>query len=202
MFSSAAAWACLYLGTGLAVLLTVQLLDNVKRGINFLDALPRSVKAMSEAIAVILMVLPVWPMPILIGLSFKIGLVTKLSQFANWLISQNEYLSTRRTVKSCKLIGAYIHQITTVEAAEQSERPTDPLNRTPDVPFGHLNPGWKAFLLKHQNGWKLWTYEMPGLAPDQTGIDPPEPSAYQGRRLGYAWVSRQGVEAEFFYEWN
>lgn len=199
MPSNSAVWISLYFGTGLTLGLAIKAFNHSKdMGHFFANPFFDSQESPLFLTVVLALAVLLWPVLIIYGLFSS----EKAGECWNRLIDHSEYLSTKRTIKSCKLIGAYIHNITTVEAAEQVERPTDRLNRTPDAPFGHLNPGWKVFLLKRQNGYKLWTYEMPGLAPDQTGIDPPEPGMCHGRQLGYAWVSRQGIEAEFLYEWN
>jgi len=41
---------------------------------------------------------------------------------------------------------------------EQRERISDPLHAVPDLPFGHLNAAWKAFLGKAGSGADLWSF--------------------------------------------
>lgn len=45
-----------------------------------------------------------------------------------------------------------------VEQVEAEETVRDPLGAAPAVPFGFLNPIWKAFLAKRQAGDELWSY--------------------------------------------
>ena len=41
---------------------------------------------------------------------------------------------------------------------EQRERISDPLHAVPDLPFGHLNAAWAAFLMKSGSGGYLWAF--------------------------------------------
>ena len=45
-----------------------------------------------------------------------------------------------------------------VAEVERRERVVDPLHAVPDVPFGHLNPAWKAFLGLKGEGEALWSF--------------------------------------------
>ena len=52
----------------------------------------------------------------------------------------------------------------TLEAVEAHERVTDPLGAAPDVPFGHLNPLWRAFADHIETGDELWGFQAPNVS--------------------------------------
>lgn len=87
----------------------------------------------------------------------------------------------------------------TPEAAEHEAAIFDPLGRVPDLPFGHLNAGWRALLASRQKMDRLWYFELPGDAKHEGGNPWPVP---QGARRGYALVSKGKVRAEFVFEWD
>lgn len=74
-----------------------------------------------------------------------------------------------------------------VDAAEAGAYITDPLGAVPQVPFGHLNAAWQAFLTKRQPDEALWRYQS-HHARSWSG---PE------LRRGYAWVRGQHIGAFF-----
>lgn len=46
----------------------------------------------------------------------------------------------------------------TVREIEFCERVVDPLKAVPDLPFGHLNDAWRAFLSRVPPGGELWSF--------------------------------------------
>ncbi len=74
---------------------------------------------------------------------------------------------------------------------------TDPLGRTPALPFGHLNAAWLAFLAQQGAGYSLWYFEVPQ--------DPPRHAETEGKPClkyrGFAWVKARKVQVEFVFEW-
>jgi hypothetical protein len=80
---------------------------------------------------------------------------------------------------------SHLKKRTTVEAAELAAQVSDPLHRVPNVPFGHLNSGWQAFLKEGATDYKLWSFKLP-----------------RGKGAGYAWVKGRKIMAEFIYEWD
>ncbi|MCW8884233.1 MAG: hypothetical protein OQK12_03125 [Motiliproteus sp.] len=46
----------------------------------------------------------------------------------------------------------------TVHQVEQRERVQDPMKAVPDVPFGHLNSGWRSFIDGMQPTQELWYF--------------------------------------------
>ncbi len=49
-------------------------------------------------------------------------------------------------------------ELFTVEAIEQREMVSDPLNAVPNVPFGHLNQAWKDFIAELGAEDQLWSF--------------------------------------------
>ena len=97
----------------------------------------------------------------------------------------------------------HLVRLVSPDVAQADANVTDPLGRVPDLPFGHLNAGWCAFLAGRQVKDKLWYFKIPGytLGPD----DLPQRhkwSVPQGAKRGYAWVRSRKVRAEFVFEWD
>lgn len=93
---------------------------------------------------------------------------------------------------------------TTPEEAEVDSRIHDPLGRTPTGPFGHLEPGWRSFLALHEPGFELWSFKVPGnfnsfKAKKDNGR---EWSVPQDEKIGFAWVHKGKIKAEFLTEWD
>lgn len=57
-----------------------------------------------------------------------------------------------------KLDSDHLEEQWTIEQVEAKETVVDPLHAAPAVPFGFLNPVWKAFLAKRKEGDELWSY--------------------------------------------
>ena len=93
--------------------------------------------------------------------------------------------------------------VLTPESAESINRIVDPRGRVPDVPFGHLNTGWRALIDSMKEGDELWSFEVPGYAPGPG--EPPSRHKWalaRGTERGYALVASGKVKAEFVYEWD
>jgi hypothetical protein len=75
-----------------------------------------------------------------------------------------------------------------VQGAESIDKVIDPLHRVPDIPFGHLNAAWLAFLAQRKFGYRLHSFAI----PDKSGV----------AMRGYAWVRLGTVKAEFIHEWG
>ena len=72
----------------------------------------------------------------------------------------------------------------------------------PDLPFGHLNAGWRALLADKQVGDTLWYFEMPGYTPEPDESPQRQLSVPRGAKRGYALVQSSKVRKEFIYEWD
>ena len=85
----------------------------------------------------------------------------------------------------------HLRMLTSPLEAEKLGVVTDPLGRTPALPFGHLNGAWVAFLAKEEPGFSLWYFEVPlDHAPDRHRL----------ALRGFAWVKTRKLQAEFVFE--
>lgn len=55
-----------------------------------------------------------------------------------------------------------------VEEAEAAAKTFDPLHTVHDVPPGHLNPAWQAFLREKRLGYTLRKFTIPGKLDDRS----------------------------------
>lgn len=118
------------------------------------------------------------------------------------LIADGYRLFRSRYVATFWYAQDHLQNQSTIEAAELSAKVLYPLQRTPDVPFGHLNPGWIAFLQEKKEGYVLYAFTSPGYPPAEPWESGPKWSTYRYRKLGYAWVKSGKIKAEFIYEWD
>lgn len=124
-----------------------------------------------------------WPLSVVIGV--------KLALFpSEWKPDPQAAFTCQRN---------YLVREVTPEAAEIDASVFDPLERVPDLPFGHLNAGWCALLANRQKRDKLWYFEVPGDTARDDGTQWPVP---QGAKRGYALVRKSKVQAEFVFEWD
>ncbi|MBF0583413.1 MAG: hypothetical protein HQL80_04165 [Magnetococcales bacterium] len=52
----------------------------------------------------------------------------------------------------------HLQERLTVQEVEMREVVTDPLKAVPELPFGHLNAAWQAFINAHADGGELWSF--------------------------------------------
>ena len=92
----------------------------------------------------------------------------------------------------------------TVEQAESNSMVVDPLGRAPKEPFGHLAAGWREFLSQSEPGYKLWAFKVPGSFNtfDGSTKNGRQWSVAMGERVGFAWVHKRKIKAEFLTEWD
>ncbi|MEI6468490.1 MAG: hypothetical protein WCO72_03360 [Betaproteobacteria bacterium] len=92
----------------------------------------------------------------------------------------------------------------TVEQAESNSIVEDPLGRTPREPFGNLAAGWREFLSLSEPGFKLWAFKVPGTFNtfDGSTDNGRQWSVAMGERVGFAWVQKRKIKAEFLTEWD
>ena len=126
-----------------------------------------------------------WP---LVAVAFAIDL---------WITKLGYWRDRRRNRFYCR--PEHLLRRVTVEEAEADAKVVDLLDRTPNLPFGHLNPAWQAFLTKKKFGYRLKQFTIPGKPAREGG---PEWSASKGRMVGFAWVGLRNVKAELICEWD
>jgi hypothetical protein len=86
-----------------------------------------------------------------------------------------------------QVLPEYLLEPLSVQQIEDREQVNDPLSAAPELPFGHLNPAWKALLQSRQPGDELWSFaaSLPISRPRE-------------EHAGYVIV-RAGVPGEFMY---
>jgi hypothetical protein len=86
----------------------------------------------------------------------------------------------------------------TPEEVEATSYVSDPLGRSPNVPFGHLHQGWISLLGQLESEDELWSFKTKGWTPDSPGS--PKFSAPVYVRSGYAVVRKKKIVADFVSE--
>ncbi len=135
------------------------------------------------------LVLLIWPLVIVI-------IIQEL-----YFLSRDQWTPDPEADYNCQ--RKHLVRVVSPEAAEGSAKVVDPLGRTPDLPFGHLNSGWCALLADKQVGDTLWYFEIPGYTPEPDN----SPHLHQwseprGAKRGYALVQSGKVRNEFIFEWD
>jgi len=82
--------------------------------------------------------------------------------------------------------------------AEQDNQVFDPLERVPQIPFGHLHSGWITLLSQLEPGDTLWRFKTPG--DGEASDEPPRYAAGRRSMAGYAVVRGKKVVWEFVTE--
>ena len=100
--------------------------------------------------------------------------------------------------------SAHLLRTVTASEAENQAIVTDPLGRVPQEPFGHLAKGWRACLALQKPGFQLWSFKVPGnfvsfQAKNDQGR---EWSVAQDEKMGFAWVHKGKIKAEFLTQWD
>lgn len=168
-------WAGLYLLTPLAMIAVIRGYLYFKSGANEPVSKGESVAFLIGSLAVLLLLWPLIVPAILVNEKFKIA-----DRLAAW--SESPLLCKRK----------HLTARVAIQYAEASGKVTDPMQRVPDQPFGHLNITWLTFLAKKKFGYKLHSFAIPLREENKALI----------ALRGYAWVRLGTVKAEFFYEWG
>ena len=210
-------WAFFYLGLGAVVVLTSRfindLLDKRKKGGNFTSDLLKAYKESypekttpkertpfsqmsyqeKEAIVFSVIVFLIWPIGILVLIVCSI--------FPQLLESKPMPYNPEDDF-ICK--KEHLLKEVTLEEAESHSMVEDPLGRAPKEPFGHLAAGWREFLSQSEPGYKLWAFKVPGSFNtfDGSTDNGRQWSVAMGERVGFAWVHKRKIKAEFLTEWD
>ena len=139
----------------------------------------------------------IWPIVVSIGL---VALYVP-----NWTARLSPSKDAQRNPEDdffCK--REHIVKLLTPEDAERDAVITDPLGRVPQEPFGHLAKGWRAFLALQKPGFQLWSFKVPGnfvsfQAKNDQGR---EWAVAQDEKMGFAWVHKGKIKAEFLTQWD
>jgi hypothetical protein len=116
-----------------------------------------------------------------------------------WPLLVAMFVQDRRLLQERRKFGNYPdfgvqHKdlISKLELAEieTNERVVDPMYAVPDVPFGHLNPAWKAFVQTMTDGDVLWSFRSHWV------------NRWKDSELhvGYVWVNGQDLKGHFLTE--
>jgi hypothetical protein len=85
----------------------------------------------------------------------------------------------------------------TIEQIEKREMYQDPLQVTPNLPFGHLNTAWVEFKVQLQHSDELWSFAIPQNQP--MGLHALPSNAAMA---GYALIRNKKIAGEFVCEAN
>lgn len=94
-------------------------------------------------------------------------------------------------------------EIVNPHEVETVAKVVDPKKRVSELPFGHLNKGWKALRRQMRIGDVMWSFQTAGYQPRPAGGH--KGPQYAGPRdviSGYALVRNRKVVGEFLTHWN
>jgi len=94
-------------------------------------------------------------------------------------------------------------EIVNPREVEASARVHDPKKRVPNLPFGHLNRGWKELRAQMRPGDVMWSFKTSGYQK-RIGDDDKGPRYDVPRNIvqGYAIVRSKKIVGEFLTQWN
>ena len=98
----------------------------------------------------------------------------------------------------------HIVKLLTPEDAERDAVITDPLGRVSQEPFGHLAKGLREFLALQKPVFLLWSFKVPGnfVSYQAKNDQGREWSVAQDEKMGFAWVHKGKIKAEFLTQWD
>jgi hypothetical protein len=142
-----------------------------------------------EIVAIPIMLL-IWPIGFVWGLHMRIETTNRKPKPEDAFKCKRAHLVSHMTTPDAEKLGLIV----------------DPLNRAPELPFGHLNAGWLAFLQKAKPGDALWYFEIPSKemtkaekkAEAKTKAKDQEPKSIRYR--GFAWIQQSTTQTEFIFE--
>jgi hypothetical protein len=135
-------------------------------------------------IVAIPIILLIWPIGFVWGLYMRIETTNRKPKPEDAFKCKRAHLVSHMTTPDAEKLGLIV----------------DPLNRTPALPFGHLNAGWLAFLQKAKPGDALWYFETPSkeMTKAKTKAKDQEPKSIRYR--GFAWIQQSTTQTEFIFE--
>ncbi len=94
-------------------------------------------------------------------------------------------------------------QIVNPHEVEASAKIIDPKKRVPELPFGHLNRGWKALRGMMRPGDVMWSFKTSGYSPTK-GEDHKGHQYEAPRNIvhGFAIVRSRMIVGEFLTQWG
>jgi hypothetical protein len=145
------------------------------------DRLLKVLSVIGTAVAVVL----IWPI--------TTGMVIYYVFFDKQMTPHYEPDAPRFACKKEDLIARV-----TPEEVEATSYVSDPLGRSPNVPFGHLHQGWISLLGQLETADELWSFKTKGWTPDSPGS--PKFSGPVFVTYGYAIVRKKTIVAVFVSE--
>lgn len=94
-------------------------------------------------------------------------------------------------------------EIVNPHEVEAAAKVIDPKKRAPELPFGHLNRGWKNLREQMKPGDVMWSFKTSGYLPKNAGEH--KGSKYESPRniiQGYAIVRGRKIVGEFLTQWD
>ncbi len=94
-------------------------------------------------------------------------------------------------------------EIVNPHEVEAASKVADPKKRVPELPFGHLNRGWKELRRQMRPGDVMWSFKTSGYLP-RDGEEHKGPKCEAPRNVvrGYAIVRRRKIVGEFLTQWD
>jgi hypothetical protein len=196
-------WFGIYLAVGLPVLILLRVLAAIKSKLRPTGSMLREIMQelhgkdsprvkwtrVAGQLLMYPLILLIWPVVIWIVIQDQ------------WFSSKTDWKPDPEAAFNCR--RQHLIKVVVPDAAEADAKVVDPLGRVPDLPFGHLNAGWRALLANRQIGDTLWYFHIPGDSPESEALPPTHQWAVpRGAKRGYALVQSGKVRAEFIFEWD
>ena len=94
-------------------------------------------------------------------------------------------------------------EIVNPQEVEAASKIVDPKSRVPDLPFGHLNQGWKDLRRQMKPGDVMWSFKTSGYQPNtKEGFTDPRYESPRNIVHGYAIVRSRKIVGEFLTQWD
>jgi hypothetical protein len=94
-------------------------------------------------------------------------------------------------------------EIVNPQEVEAASKIVDPKSRVPDVPFGHLNQGWKDLRRQMKPGDVMWSFKTSGYQPNtKEGFTGPRYESPRNIVHGFAIVRSRKIVGEFLTQWD
>ena len=94
-------------------------------------------------------------------------------------------------------------EIVNPHEVEAAAKVVDPKRRAPDLPFGHLNRGWKELRRKMMPGDVMWSFKTSGYQSNNGEVyKGPQYESPRNIVHGYAIVRSRKIVGEFLTQWD
>ena len=94
-------------------------------------------------------------------------------------------------------------EIVNPHEVEAASKVADPKKRVPELPFGHLNRGWKELRRQMRPGDVMWSFKTSGYQSNNgEGYKGPQYESPRNIVHGYAIVRSRKIVGEFLTQWD